>query len=203
MKAIEWSSITTDMLHGLRPLQFGLWAEIWLLVGSLHKFLSVISSKSDLLGCKFRSLFRSLMGRNLVRTLNEAQSSGGAVSVSVIFSSTWRQLNLNFLVIGFSFRCEGSKTIDKPSPSILGLLRRGGGRSNQPMCESASVNNCRSCKTSIGTFRAKNSGIGYGTETPTFSGIRNLADLDWHRWTSRNWLLCSSHHLWRAIFVIS
>jgi hypothetical protein len=119
--------IATDMLHGRRPLQFGLWAEIWLLVGSLHKFLSVISSKSDLLGCKFRSLFRSLMGRNLVRTLNEAQSSGGAVSVSVIFSSTWRQLNLNFLVIGFSLRCEGSKTIDKPSPSILGLLRRGGG----------------------------------------------------------------------------
>jgi hypothetical protein len=37
------------------------------------------------LGCKFRSRFRSLMGRNSVGTRNEAQSSGGAVSVSFVF----------------------------------------------------------------------------------------------------------------------
>ena len=84
-------------------------------------------SRELLLGCKFWSRFRSLMGQNSVGTRNEAQSSCGAVSDSVIFSSTWRQLNLNFLNIGFSFRCKGSKTIDKPSPNVLGLLCSGGG----------------------------------------------------------------------------
>jgi hypothetical protein len=42
------------------------------------------------------------------------------------FPSTWRQLNLNYLNIGFSLRCKGSKTIDKPSPNVLDLLRSGG-----------------------------------------------------------------------------
>jgi hypothetical protein len=68
------------------------------------------------------------MGWNLVGTRNEAQSSGRAVSVLVIFSSTWRQLNLNFLDIGFSLRCKGSKMIDKPSlNNVSGLLCSGGG----------------------------------------------------------------------------
>jgi hypothetical protein len=42
---------------------------------------------------------------------------------SGLFSSTWRQLNLNFLDMGFSLRCKGSITIDKPSLNVLGLLR--------------------------------------------------------------------------------
>jgi hypothetical protein len=117
------------------------------------------------LGCKFRSRFRSLMGRNSVRTRNEAQSSGGAVSVSVVFSSTWRQLNLNFLdSVGFSLRCKDSKPIDKPSPYVLGLLCSGEGRSNQPMCERKTV---RAAKPQSEHSRPKNSGIRYVTETPT------------------------------------
>jgi hypothetical protein len=47
--------------------------------------LMKFSFDSALLGCKFRSLFRSLMGRNSVGIRNEAQSSDGAVSVLVVF----------------------------------------------------------------------------------------------------------------------
>jgi hypothetical protein len=70
------------------------------------------------------------------------------------FSSTWRQLNLNFLDVGFSLRCKSSKTIHKPSPMALGLLRSGGS-SNWPMCESASFKNWRG-------------GEMYGTKIPTW-----------------------------------
>jgi hypothetical protein len=45
-------------------------------------------SRELLLGCKFWLRFWSLMGQNSVGTRNEAQSSCGAVSASVVFSST-------------------------------------------------------------------------------------------------------------------
>jgi hypothetical protein len=119
------------------------------------------------LGCKFRSRFRSLMGRNSVGTQKEAQSSGGAVSVSVIFSSTWRHLNLNFLDIGFSLRCKGSKTIDKPSPNVLGLLCSGGGGVQIGQCVKVRQwKTVRAAKPQLEHSGWKNSGIRYGTETP-------------------------------------
>ena len=106
--------------------------------------------------------------RNFDRNFSGILNLGGAVSAPVDFSSTWRQLNLNFLDIGFSLRCEGSKTIDKPSPNVLGLLRSGGRGVQIGRCVKV-----RQWKT-VGVAKhqsehsgPKNSDISYRTETPT------------------------------------
>jgi hypothetical protein len=92
------------------------------------------------------------------------------------FSSTWRQLNLNFLNIGFSLRCKGSKTIDKPSLNVLDLLCSGGEASKSAYVWKCVSENCRSGETSIETLWAKKlqNQVRNRNSDRSFSGICNL-----------------------------